>query len=62
MYVSRNAAICEAIDCSLFVPGNPTITVGGVEVPPCIVADGRYPLRRRLMKPFGGPGDRRIYV
>lgn len=43
----------------LLVPENPIMTDSVVSVPPLIIADGAYPLRAWLMKPFGGEGDRR---
>ncbi|XP_054846352.1 uncharacterized protein LOC129336948 [Eublepharis macularius] len=52
-FVFRNSAICAAMDTGVFVPGNPTLTVNGVSVPPLMITDGAYPMRRWLMKPYG---------
>lgn len=57
--IFRNSAVCEAMDGGLFVPGNPTVTIEGVQIPPLVVANGAYPLRRWLMTPYGGHGDSR---
>ncbi|XP_054849635.1 uncharacterized protein LOC129339053 [Eublepharis macularius] len=52
-FVFSHSAICVAMDSGSFVPGNPTICVDGVHVPPLVLADGAYPMRRWLLKPFG---------
>lgn len=57
-HVFRNSAICEASDASRFVPGNPAIMLSRVNVPPLRIADDAYPIRKWLMKPMGGHGDR----
>ncbi|KAM6471782.1 uncharacterized protein PHA67_002021 [Liasis olivaceus] len=53
------SSICEAMDSGAFVPSNPTIMLGGVLIPPLILADEAYPMRAWLMKPFEGHLDRR---
>ncbi|XP_077186774.1 uncharacterized protein LOC143834080 [Paroedura picta] len=50
----RNLTLCEAMDQRAFVPGNPTMTLGGVEIPPLILGDTSYPLKKWLMSPFTG--------
>ncbi|XP_054853248.1 uncharacterized protein LOC129341918 [Eublepharis macularius] len=52
-FVFRNSALCAAMDNGAFVPGNPSLTVNGVSVPPLMISDGAYPMRRWLMKPYG---------
>ncbi|XP_054830356.1 uncharacterized protein LOC129326219 [Eublepharis macularius] len=52
-FVFTHSAFCVAMDSGSFVPGNPTICVDGVHVPPLVLADGAYPMRRWLLKPFG---------
>ncbi|XP_061486131.1 uncharacterized protein LOC133386491 [Rhineura floridana] len=56
-FVFHNSAIFQAMDAGLFVPGNPSITIRGVLVPPLILADAPYPMHRWLMKPYGGHLD-----
>ncbi|XP_061464216.1 uncharacterized protein LOC133376326 [Rhineura floridana] len=56
-FVFRNSAIFQAMDAGVFVPGNPTTTIRGVQVPPFILADVAYPMHRWLMKPYGGHLD-----
>ncbi|XP_048345353.1 putative nuclease HARBI1 [Sphaerodactylus townsendi] len=56
-HIFRSSAVCVAMDAGVFVPGNPTITIGDVQIPPLIVASGGYPIRRWLMKPYGGHGN-----
>ncbi|XP_008104054.1 uncharacterized protein LOC103278110 [Anolis carolinensis] len=48
----RNQVLCDGMDQGSFVPGNPTLTIGNVEIPPLILADASYPLKRWLMTPF----------
>ncbi|XP_015281203.1 PREDICTED: putative nuclease HARBI1 [Gekko japonicus] len=50
----RNLALCEAMDQGSFVPGNPTMTLGDVEISPLILGDATYPLKKWLMRPFTG--------
>ncbi|XP_060616399.2 putative nuclease HARBI1 isoform X2 [Anolis sagrei] len=57
--VFRNSAICQAMDKGAFVPGHPTITMGDVQIPPLILADGSYPLRKWLMTPYEDQTDRK---
>ncbi|XP_054843715.1 putative nuclease HARBI1 [Eublepharis macularius] len=56
-FVFKNSAICAAMDAGTFIPGNPSLQLGGVTVPPVIISDGAYPLRRWLMKPYGTHGE-----
>ncbi|XP_015282244.1 PREDICTED: putative nuclease HARBI1 [Gekko japonicus] len=58
-HIFRNSSVCAAMDAGAFVPGNPTIAIGGVQVPPLIVTRGCYPMRRWLMKPYRDPDDSR---
>ncbi|XP_048373451.1 protein ANTAGONIST OF LIKE HETEROCHROMATIN PROTEIN 1-like [Sphaerodactylus townsendi] len=58
-FIFQNSALCTAMDAGVFVPGNPTLDLNGVQVPALMVADGAYPIRRWLMKPFGKNGDTR---
>ncbi|XP_042303403.1 protein ALP1-like [Sceloporus undulatus] len=53
-FIFQHSFLCQAMDAGAFVPGNPTITINGVQVPPLIIADGEYPMRKWLMKPYGG--------
>lgn len=50
----QNLALCEAMDQGSFVPGNPTMAIGDVEIPPLILGDTSYPLKKWLMIPFTG--------
>ncbi|XP_054831617.1 uncharacterized protein LOC129327162 [Eublepharis macularius] len=52
-FVFKNSCICAAMDTGTFVPGNPTLNLNGVSVPPIILSDGAYPMRPWLMKPYG---------
>ncbi|XP_054827409.1 uncharacterized protein LOC129324266 [Eublepharis macularius] len=52
-FVFRNSCLCAAMDSGSFVPGNPTLHLNGVSVPPIIISDGAYPMRPWLMKPYG---------
>nr|XP_056700508.1 zinc finger protein 420-like [Euleptes europaea] len=58
-FVFCKSALCTAMDAGEYIPGNPTLHLEGLLVPPLIVADGAYPMRRWLMKPFGRSRDRR---
>uniref|UniRef100_A0A8D0CDG2 KRAB domain-containing protein n=1 Tax=Salvator merianae TaxID=96440 RepID=A0A8D0CDG2_SALMN len=55
--IFRNTALWEAMDTGAFVPGNPTVTMHGVQIPPLVVTYGAYPMRRWLMKPYSGRLD-----
>ncbi|XP_062978681.1 uncharacterized protein LOC134396200 isoform X2 [Elgaria multicarinata webbii] len=57
--IFRNSALCQAMDNGTFVPGNPLITLGDVQIPPLILADGAYPMRKWLMKPYDDFPDER---
>lgn len=48
------------MDTGLFVQGNPTIRE--VSIPPLIVGNAAYPLKKWLMKPFRSKADRRRVV
>ncbi|XP_048374905.1 putative nuclease HARBI1 [Sphaerodactylus townsendi] len=50
-----NSNLCKAMDKGLYVPGNPTLILEGVSVPPLILTDGAFPMRRWLMKPYAPP-------
>ncbi|XP_054831196.1 uncharacterized protein LOC129342790 [Eublepharis macularius] len=52
-FVFTHSALCIAMDAGSLVPGNPCLDLDGVVVPPIIIADGAYPLRPWLMKPYG---------
>ncbi|XP_054843555.1 uncharacterized protein LOC129335128 [Eublepharis macularius] len=52
-FVFSHSALCSAMDSGTFLLGNQCITVHGIQVPPLIISDGAYPMRRWLMKPFG---------
>ncbi|XP_015267767.1 PREDICTED: putative nuclease HARBI1 [Gekko japonicus] len=51
-FVFSNSTLCTAMDAGGYVPGNPILHLEGLSVPALIVADGDYPMRRWLMKPF----------
>lgn len=55
-FIFRHTGIIKAMEAGMFVPGNPSITVQGIQVPPLLIADGAYPIRKWLMKPYGGGG------
>ncbi|XP_054825978.1 uncharacterized protein LOC129323464 [Eublepharis macularius] len=52
-FVFRNSTICAAMDAGTFVPGNPCLHLDSVTVPPIVISDGAYPIRRWLVKPYG---------
>ncbi|XP_077200400.1 uncharacterized protein LOC143840802 [Paroedura picta] len=54
-FVFQQSNLRVAMDAGAYVPGNPTVTMQGVRVPALIVADGAYPQRRWLMKPYTPP-------
>ncbi|XP_061444600.1 uncharacterized protein LOC133366007 [Rhineura floridana] len=58
-FVFMNSALCKAMDAGVFVPGNPTITLNGVQIPPLVLADAAYPMRTWLMKPYSDHLDER---
>lgn len=53
-HVLRGSNIFDTMDTGVWVPGNPTLTIEGVQIPPLIVADVPYPIRRWLMIPYTG--------
>lgn len=53
-HVLRCSNFFDAMDAGVWVPGNPTITLEGVQIPALIVADAAYPLRSWLMPPHLG--------
>lgn len=56
-YIFRHSALWHAMDEGYFVPGNPTINISGLSVPPLIIGDGAYPIQPWLMKPFPAPSN-----
>ncbi|XP_054843778.1 uncharacterized protein LOC129335367 [Eublepharis macularius] len=52
-FVFSHSAFCLAMDAGSLVPGNPCLDLDGVLVPPLVIADGAYPMRPWLMKPYG---------
>lgn len=58
-HVLRCSPLCDAMDAGRWVPGNPTITIDGVQVPPLILADATYPMRKWLVTPYTGTVDQR---
>ncbi|XP_054828310.1 uncharacterized protein LOC129344072 [Eublepharis macularius] len=52
-FVFAHSAFCVAMDSGSLIPGNPFMVVDGVRIPPVVIADGAYPMRRWLMKPYG---------
>ncbi|XP_015282731.1 PREDICTED: putative nuclease HARBI1 [Gekko japonicus] len=53
-HVLVRSSISARMETGLYVPGNPTRTIEGVPVPPLILADAAYPLRRWLIPPYKG--------
>ncbi|XP_061476936.1 uncharacterized protein LOC133381611 [Rhineura floridana] len=51
-FVFRNSSLFDAMENGQFVPGNPTRTICGVQVPPLLLGGGAYPMCRWLMKPY----------
>ncbi|XP_062977814.1 uncharacterized protein LOC134395583 [Elgaria multicarinata webbii] len=58
-FIFHSSALCQAMDAGVFVPGNPTVLINNVLVPPLILADSDYPMRRWLIKPYKGRLDQR---
>ncbi|XP_063152340.1 uncharacterized protein LOC134492110 [Candoia aspera] len=58
-WIFGKSALCTAMDEGTFVPENPTLSLGGVEIPPLILTTGANPLRKWLLKPYEGRLDRR---
>nr|XP_060616462.1 uncharacterized protein LOC132766115 [Anolis sagrei ordinatus] len=58
-HLFRSSAIYQAMEEGAFVLGNPHTECNGVQIPPLILGDGVYPLRKWLMKPYGGNLDHR---
>lgn len=60
-FIFKESSLCVAMDAGVFVPGKPTIRLGGamIPTPPLILADPAYPLLEWLMKTYGGLEDRR---
>ncbi|XP_062977724.1 L-amino-acid oxidase-like [Elgaria multicarinata webbii] len=56
-HVFCNSSLFEAMDAGVFCPSIDVWRIGDVEVPPFIVAVRAYPLRKWLMKPYGGNLD-----
>nr|XP_060631141.1 uncharacterized protein LOC132774759 [Anolis sagrei ordinatus] len=52
--VIQNSAIFEKMEAGVFVPGNPTITVGDTQIGPLLLSDSSYPIRKWMMKPYSG--------
>ncbi|XP_062974998.1 adenylate kinase isoenzyme 1-like [Elgaria multicarinata webbii] len=50
------------MDAGVFCPSNEVWRIGVVEVPPFIVADGAYPLRKWLMKLYGDKLQNQIII
>ena len=53
-YVLRNSTLFEAMSAGKFLPSNDIWKLGDTEVPPLLFADRAYPIRKWLMKPYGG--------
>ncbi|XP_048343630.1 putative nuclease HARBI1 [Sphaerodactylus townsendi] len=58
-HIFRDCHLTHAMDRGEFFPGNPTLTVEGVAVPALVLADGVFPMRRWLVKPYAPPHDAR---
>ncbi|XP_077187070.1 uncharacterized protein LOC143834278 isoform X2 [Paroedura picta] len=56
--VFQNSHLRSTMDAGVFVPGNPTVTMEGVQVPALVIANESYPLRRWLMKPYLSPRNK----
>ncbi|XP_060094422.1 uncharacterized protein LOC132571642 [Heteronotia binoei] len=53
-YVLRSSNLIDLMDAGEWVPGNPTLTIEGLQVPPLILGDAAYPIRHWLMTPYTG--------
>lgn len=53
-YLFWASNLCKAKNVGVYVPGNPIVTIEGVLVPPLILADAAYPMRKWLVTPFIG--------
>ncbi|XP_054826090.1 uncharacterized protein LOC129323587 [Eublepharis macularius] len=52
-FVFAHSAFCAAMDAGTLLQGHGYLVVDGVRIPPVVIADGAYPMRRWLMKPYG---------
>ncbi|XP_054830360.1 uncharacterized protein LOC129326222 [Eublepharis macularius] len=52
-FVFAHSALCSAMDSGALIPNNHDMVLDGIRIPPVILADGAYPMRRWLMKPYG---------
>lgn len=53
-HVFQASNLYKVMDGGVFVPGNPVITIEGVAVPPLILGDAEYSMRKWLVIPFTG--------
>ncbi|XP_048360168.1 putative nuclease HARBI1 [Sphaerodactylus townsendi] len=54
-HIFRGCHFTQAMDRGAFFPVNPVLSIHGVAVPPLILADGAFPMRRWLVKPYLHP-------
>ncbi|XP_048346587.1 protein ALP1-like [Sphaerodactylus townsendi] len=51
-FAFRECNFTSAMDRGAFLESNPTQTIQGVDVPTIVIADGAFPMRKWLLKPY----------
>ncbi|XP_048345022.1 uncharacterized protein LOC125428625 isoform X2 [Sphaerodactylus townsendi] len=59
VHIFHGCHFTHAMDRGAFFPDNPTLSMEGVAVSPLVLADGAFPMRRWLVKPYAPAHDAR---